>query len=127
MPVVSISLDDESSAALDSITEALGLKGRSESVRFAIKTATAELREMEDFSGTVEGVMIMVHGSHGDRWITQVQHRYGDIIKTQLHSHLQDRNCLEVMIISGDGSSVRDMMREIHSSGCCRYLKFVRS
>lgn len=127
MPVISISLDEDSVAALDGITDALELKGRSESVRFAIKSATAELKELDNFSGTVEGVLIMVHGSHGDAWLTQVQHRYGEIVKTQLHSHLQDRNCLEVMIISGDGGLLKDMMREIHSAGTCRYLKFVRS
>jgi CopG family nickel-responsive transcriptional regulator len=44
-----------------------------------------------------------------------------------MHSHLQNRKCLELMIISGDGKRIRDMMHEIHSVGQATYLKFVRS
>ena len=32
-----------------------------------------------------------------------------------------------VMIISGDGKSIKDMMHEIQSTGEAKYLKFVRS
>lgn len=127
MGIVSVSLDDESIASLDKISESLGLKGRSEAVRMAIRSATAELREMDDFEGLVEGVMIIVHEHHNGPWITLIQHKYEDLIKTQLHSHLQNRMCLELMIVSGDGAMIRKMMHEIHSAGEAKYVKFVRS
>jgi CopG family nickel-responsive transcriptional regulator len=127
MSIVSVSLDEESIAALDRITESLGLKGRSDAVRVSIRSAMAEIKEMDDLSGLVEGVLIIVHEHHNDSWISVIQHQNEDIIKTQLHSHLQNRKCLELMIISGDGKRIRDMMHEIHSVGQATYLKFVRS
>ena len=127
MGIVSVSLDEEHLEALDRITGSLDLKGRSDAVRFSIKSALAEIREMDDFDGLVEGVMIMVHEHHSNSWVGLIQQKYEELIKTQMHSHLQNKKCLELMIISGDGHRVRDMMHEIHSVGQATYLKFVRS
>jgi len=44
-----------------------------------------------------------------------------------MHSHLQDRKCLEIMIITGDGESAVNMIKEIRSVGEAEYVKFVRS
>ena len=68
MGIVSVSLDEEHLAALDRITGSLDLKGRSDAVRFSIKSALAEIREMDDFDGLVEGVMIIVHEHHSNSW-----------------------------------------------------------
>ena len=127
MGIVSISLDSENIASLDRITESLNLKGRSDAVRFSIKSAIAEIKEMDNFEGLIEGVMIVVHEHHSNSWVSMIQHKYEDLIKTQLHSHLQNKKCLELMIISGDGPRIRDMMHEIHAVGQASYLKFVRS
>ena len=127
MGIVSVSLDDESMESLDAIASTFGLKGRSEAVRLAIRTTVAELKDEEEFNGPVEGVMIIVHEHHCNQWVNLIQHRYNEAIKTQMHSHLKNGKCLELMIISGDGASIKDMMHEIQSTGEAKYLKFVRS
>ena len=126
MSIVSVSLDEEHLAALDRIAGSLDLKGRSDAVRFSIKSALAEIKEMDDFEGLVEGVMIVVHQHHSNTWMSMIQQKHEELIKTQMHSHLQNHKCLELMIISGDGKRIRDMMHEIHSVGQANYLKFVR-
>ena len=127
MGIVSVSLDDESMESLDAIASAFGLKGRSEAVRLAIRTTVAELKDEEEFNGPVEGVMIIVHEHHCNQWVNLIQHKYNEAIKTQMHSHLKNGKCLELMIISGDGASIKNMMREIQSTGEAKYLKFVKS
>ena len=127
MAIISISLDDESVEALDRITEVLGLKGRSEAVRFSIKSATAEIKETDDFDDTVEGVLVIVHEHHCNQWMSIIQHNYEPLIKTQMHSHLKNGKCLEIMIVSGDSEPFSKMVREIHSTGEAKYLKFVKS
>ena len=127
MGVISISLDEDSLDALDAISHSLDLKSRSEAVRLSIRTAVAELRNSDNLEGTVEGVMIIVHEHHSNQGVNIIQHKYNDVIKTQLHSHLKNGKCLELMIISGDGGSIRNMMREIHSTGEAKYMKFVKS
>ena len=127
MSVVSISLIEENISALEKIQKCYGLTGRSEAIRHSIRAAETEIRELSDMEGSVEGVLVIVHKDHGDTWMGQIQHKYEQHIKTQLHSHLRDRKCLEVMIISSDGETMRDMLKDIHSVGKADYVKFVRS
>lgn len=127
MSIISISLDDESVASLDMISESYNLKGRSDAVRMSIKSAMAELKEMDDFNGLVEGVLIIVHEHHDDSWMNMIQHKNESLIKTQLHSHLADRKCLELMIVSGDGKDVKRMLQEIHTANKASYIKLVRN
>lgn len=127
MSIVSISLTDENISALENIQKCYGLTGRSEAIRHSIRAAESEIREIADMDGVVEGVLVIVHKDHGDTWMGQIQHRYESEIKTQLHSHLKDRKCLEVMIISSDGGTMKNMLKDIHSVGKADYVKFVRS
>ena len=127
MTIISISLSDESIRSLERIKEGLDLAGRSEAVRASIRFAESEIKELEELGSDVEGVLILVHSTHSDQWVGMFQHRYEEMIKTQLHSHLQNRKCLEVMIISGTPSMFGDMMKEVHRIGKADYVKFVRS
>lgn len=126
MVIMSVSLSEESIASLDKIQNSLELSGRSETVRAAIKIAESEIKETENASGDVEGVLIIVHGAHSDRWIGMLQHKYEGMIKTQLHSHLQSKKCLEVMILSGNSERFGEMMKDIYGTGKSDYVKFVR-
>lgn len=127
MPIISASLDDESIASLDSIASSLKLKGRSDAVRYSIRCATAEIKELDSFDDMVEGVLIVIHENHNNQWMNKIQFKYEKIIKTQMHSHLQNRKCLEIMLITGEGKSAENMIKEIHSVGEAKYVKFVRS
>jgi CopG family nickel-responsive transcriptional regulator len=126
MTVISISLPDESIGSLERVQEYFGLSGRSEAVRTSIKIAESEIDGMKKLEGDVEGVLIVVHSTHGDRWIGMLQLKYEDIIKTQLHSHLQNKKCLEVMILSCGSGVLERMVNEIHGTGKADYIKFVR-
>lgn len=126
MTIISISLNEENLASLDTIQEMYGLSGRSEAVRASINAALADLREIKDLEGPVEGVLIIVRGNHDDPWMIRLQAKYEGNIKTQLHSHLQNHKCLEVMVMSCDGSELASMIRDIQSEGKADYVRFVR-
>jgi len=127
MAVMSISVSEESIGSLEKIQEYLGISGRSEAIRASIRMAETEIKDMEKLDGEVEGVLIVVHSTHNDQWIGMLQHRYESMIRTQLHSHLQNRKCLEVMILSSDAVMLERMMKEIYGTGKADYIKFVRS
>ena len=82
---------------------------------------------MEDLEGNIEGVLITIRSDHADPWMSLIQAKYVGSIKTQLHSHLKNKKCLEVMIISCSAEELRDLMREIQGSGKADYVRFVRS
>ncbi|MDR2698541.1 MAG: CopG family transcriptional regulator [Candidatus Methanoplasma sp.] len=127
MGIVSISLNDESIEALEDIQEKFGLKGRSEAVRMAIGAAKAEAKVIESLEGMVEGVLIIVKKDHSDPWMNIIQAKHENEIKTQLHSHLKDHKCLEVMVISSEAGRLSSMLKEIHSIGKADYVTFVKS
>lgn len=126
MGIVSISLNEDNLAALDKIQETYGLSGRSEAVRTSINAALAEIRELEKMDGDVEGVLVIVRGNHEDPWMIRIQGTYESVIKTQLHSHLRNHKCLEVMVVSCDSRLLGKMIREIQAEGKADYVKFVR-
>lgn len=126
MGIVSISLNEDNLTALDRIQKTYGLTGRSEAVRTSINAALADIRELEVMEGIVEGVLIIVRGNHADPWMSMIQARYESRIKTQMHSHLQNHKCLEVMVVSCEADVLNSMMREIQAEGKADYVKFVR-
>ena len=126
MGIVSISLNDENMNALDRIQKTYGLTGRSEAVRAAINAALSDIRELEGMDGMLEGVLVIVRGNHDDPWMIRLQAKYESVIKTQLHSHLQNHKCLEVMVISCMSEELTELLRDIRSEGKADYVKFVR-
>jgi len=127
MGIISISLNEESIEALDDIQTRFGLKGRSEAVRRAINAAKAEAELIEDLEGMVEGVLIIVKKNHSDPWMNLIQAKHENEIRTQLHSHLKNHKCLEVMVISSEAEKLSAMLKEIHSTGKADYVTFVKS
>ena len=127
MAIVSISLNDENLEMLDRIQETYGLKGRSDAVRTAINSAVSEMQDMEDLEGSVEGVLITIRSDHADPWMSLIQAKHVASIKTQLHSHLKNKKCLEVMILSCSADDLRSIVCEIQATGKADYVRFVRS
>ncbi|MBE6527236.1 MAG: CopG family ribbon-helix-helix protein [Thermoplasmata archaeon] len=126
MPIVSVSLGDEDVENLDRIQEQFGLKGRSDAVRTAIRQSTANLQDIQDLKGQVEGVLIAVRRDHADPWLSNIQAAHMGLVTTQLHSHLRDHKCLEVMILSGSAAEVKRMILDIEASNKAEYVRFVR-
>jgi len=126
MTIISVSLNDEYEGMLDMIQSSYGLKGRSEAVRASIKSAMGEIKDLDSMSGMVEGVLIIVRGNHADPWMIRIQAKYQECIKTQMHSHLRDQKCLEVMVVSADARMLKDMISDIKAEGTADYIRFVK-
>ncbi|MDD2627021.1 MAG: CopG family transcriptional regulator [Candidatus Methanomethylophilus sp.] len=127
MGIISVSLNDDALAELDKIQQTYQLKGRSEAVRTSIKAAAGELQDLADFNGEIEGVLIVIRHDHSDPWMSIIEEKHESAIKTQLHSHLENRRCLEVMVIGAPADEFKAMMKEIEGVGKADYIRFVRS
>ena len=127
MPVISVSLSEENLEILDKIQETYKLKGRSDAVRASINAAVSEMQDMDALTGSIEGILITVRHDHADPWMGIIQAKYINCIKTQIHSHLRDKKCLEVMVVSCSADELKEIMQEIKASGKADYVRFVRS
>jgi len=65
---------------------------------------------MSDVQGERVGVITLVY-AHSQRGLvdnlTEIQHESGSIIQSSLHVHLDHENCLEVIVLRGEGQDVR--------------------
>lgn len=127
MPIISISFSEENIKALDKVQKAHGLKGRSEAMRICLRSAEAEVRDRESLKGEVEGVLIVVHGSHGAPGLGDLSHSFQEVVATQIHSHLRNQKCLEVFIVRGPADPVQGMIASFQKDDHIDYVKFVQS
>jgi CopG family nickel-responsive transcriptional regulator len=57
--------------------------------------------------------------------VTETKHRFEDIIKTQIHSHLRESKCLEVFVLDGDAGRVKKIAGSFQASGKMEYVKLI--
>lgn len=127
MPIVSISLTEKNLDVINRMQEAFGLKGRSEAIRACLRSTEDEIREREELVGDVEGVLVVVHESHDSKDLDKIRHDFKELIRTQIHSHLNNDKCLEVFIISGPAKQIKELIKRFRSTDDLDYAKFVRS
>ena len=104
-----ISLDRVLLRKFDGLIEAKGHANRSEAIRDLIRDALVR-REWETARTETVGAITIVY-SHDKReltdTLTDLQHRYYDSIISSLHVHLDEHNCLEVIVVRGKGKDIQ--------------------
>lgn len=115
---IGISLPKNLLDKFDEIINARGYSSRSEGIRDAIRTYITYYKWMADVKGEREGVITMVY-DHDQRGlltiITDIQHDHHEIIKASLHSHVTHNRCLEVILVHGDGSQLKELAERLMS------------
>ena len=107
---IGVSLPEKLLSRFDEIILKRGYSSRSEGIRDAIRNYIVHYEWMSDVQGERVGVITLVY-SHSQRGLvenlTEIQHDSGDIIQSSLHVHLDHDNCLEVIVLRGEGKDVR--------------------
>ena len=101
----------------DELIATQGYTNRSEAIRDLVRDGLVE-SDWEANKGKVAGVVAMVYDHEmrllGDR-LTGLQHQLGHLVVSTLHIHLDDRDCLEVVVMSGLGDEVRELANRLLS------------
>ncbi len=107
---IGVSLPEKLLSKFDDIILQRGYSSRSEGIRDAIRNYIVNYEWMSDVQGERVGVITIVY-SHTQRGLednlTEIQHEFGGIIQSSLHVHLDHENCLEVVVLRGEGQDVR--------------------
>ncbi|NLX19245.1 MAG: nickel-responsive transcriptional regulator NikR [Desulfobulbus sp.] len=110
----SVSMDEKLLARLDEYLERRGYSNRSEAIRDLIRNVLVN-EEWEQDSEVV-GVITLVYNHHQPQLqekITEIQHEYHHQITSTTHVHMDHDNCLEVTIVKGRASQVRDLAERL--------------
>jgi CopG family transcriptional regulator, nickel-responsive regulator len=110
----SVSLEDQ---LLDQFDEYIGNHGysnRSEAIRDLIRGKLINEEWEQDCE--VVGVVTLVYDHHQAQLqerITEAQHDYYQLITSTTHVHMDHHNCLEVTIVKGQASMVRQLAERL--------------
>ncbi len=106
-----ISIDDELLQSFDQLIKKAGYQSRSEAIRDLIRNYLVQ-RQWEDSQAPVVGTITLVYDHHStdiEHQLTHHQHEHIGQICASTHVHLDQRNCLEVIIVRGHAEMVRNL------------------
>jgi len=122
-----VSIPQQLVDAFDRRIRKKGYSTRSEAIRDIIRDYLVE-GEWEISSGAVVGTITVVYG-HGTRELTQalteLQHQYHAEICCATHVHLDEHNCLEVIVVRGMARQVQAIADRLISTRGVKHGKLV--
>jgi CopG family nickel-responsive transcriptional regulator len=124
---IGISLDKALLDRFDVLIAGRGVANRSEAIRDLIRDALVQDDWARDEREAVAAVVIVYdHHSHdlGHR-IAEIQHRNHRAVVSSLHVHLDEHNCLEVILLRGSAREIEAMGNSIIGARGVRHGKFV--
>jgi CopG family transcriptional regulator, nickel-responsive regulator len=112
MVIISISLDAALLEKFDAVTAEKGFSNRSEAFREMVRMSVDEWQMSKKTTSNIAAIMVVSDKNKTKGGIERVQHKYVET-QTMLHTHLDDKNCLEIFIIKGDSSRLDMMIKEL--------------
>lgn len=111
-----VSIEDDLLKRFDQEIEKKGYSNRSEAIRDLIREQIVA-EEWESDKETV-GTITIVYDHHTrdlSSNLTHIQHSFEGDIKSVLHIHLDHHNCLEVLVVSGQGRLLQQFADQLVS------------
>jgi len=111
-----LSIDEELLARFDQSIAAKGYKNRSEAIRDLIRGQLVS--EEAEKNKIVVGTLTIVYDHHRPNLtekLVSAQHHAGSAVLASTHVHLDHHNCLEVVIMKGRSSGIREVADRIIS------------
>lgn len=104
-----ISLDNTLLERFDGLIRKKGYPSRSEAIRDLIRDSLVT-EEWETYTTETVGTITLVY-SHDVKELTDnltdIQHDYHQAIVSAMHIHLDDHNCLEVIVVKGKAKDIK--------------------
>jgi CopG family nickel-responsive transcriptional regulator len=126
---IGISLEAELLAQFDQLIEQKGYVNRSEAVRDLIRDTLVQ-REWSEAGGSTEQVAVVTlvydHDSSSlAQKLAHIQHENHRAVVSALHVHMDEHNCLEVLVLRGRAKEVLRMGEGLVSTKGVKYGKLV--
>lgn len=126
---IGISLEDDLLAQFDRLIAAKGYVNRSEAIRDLIRDSLVQ-REWSESSGKEERVAVVTlvydHDSSSlAQKLAHIQHENHKAVVSALHVHMDEHNCLEVLVLRGRARDVISMGEGLVSTKGVKYGKLV--
>ena len=127
---IGISLESGLLDRFDRTVQERGYVNRSEAVRDLIRDMLVQEEWREPGPGTDEKVAVVTlvydHESMDlAQKLTHIQHQHHGVVVSALHIHMDEHNCLEVLVLRGDAETVLKIGDQLVSTRGVRHGKVV--
>jgi len=130
MERISISLPEKLLREFDRVLREKGYVSRSEGIRDAIRSYIIEHSHISNLPAEIAGTVSVIYDHEKGELLerlTHTQHEFSEIIQSTLHLHLDRRNCMEVIVVRGSGSRVREFVDRIRTIKGVKFAKLTTS
>ncbi|KZX12700.1 nickel-responsive transcriptional regulator NikR [Methanobrevibacter curvatus] len=113
---ISMSLPKKLLAEFDEVLKERGYQSRSKGIRDALKDYILRYQWMSEMDGERVGIISIIYDHHYTgvmENLADIQHSHRDEISTSLHIHMTHKYCMEVIIVKGDVSSIRELTEQM--------------
>ena len=113
---ISMSLPNKLLSEFDEVLRDRGYQSRSKGIRDALKDYILRYQWINQMEGERVGVITVIYDHHYVgvmEAMTDIQHEYRQQISASLHIHMNDKYCLEVIIVKGDVIYIRDLTEKL--------------
>lgn len=110
-----VSIEERLLKKFDRLISRKGCQNRSEALRDLIRESLVQ-EEWEEGKKETVGTIAIVYSHHTrelSRNLTDMQHRYYQSILSSLHIHLDEHNCLEVLVVKGRGEDIKKISERL--------------
>jgi len=124
MPIVSLSMSEPTLKRFDEAARRLGYSSRSEAFRDAMQDFVSA-EEWRLPAGRNALIMAVLYERDEPKvQLSLLRHKYEEI-RTMLHTHLDDVNCLEVFIAEGVNSRLKEIIRHVRRIRGVKQIRFI--
>ncbi|HEU5119350.1 MAG TPA: CopG family ribbon-helix-helix protein [Candidatus Nitrosocosmicus sp.] len=116
MPIISISLNENIIQELDKLQKFLGFSGRSEIVRASVRNLLLEEKRIDELSGVLHSVLLVIHDEKSDQEISEIRHGFDKIINTHIHNKIDKDRCLEIFVLYGDAKEIKNITKKFQGN-----------
>ena len=113
-----VSMDEALLHRFDDLLAQRGYASRSEAIRDLVRQALID-EEWTDPQAEVTGTLTLVYEHHAHELahlLAEFQHQYHEAIICSTHVHMDEHNCLEVIIVRGTSSKVKKIALQMIST-----------
>ena len=109
---ISMSLPNKLLADFDEVLKDRGYQSRSKGIRDALQDYILRYQWMNEMEGQRVGVITVIYDHHFSgvmEKLADIQHDYRQEISASMHIHMTRKYCMEVIIVNGEVTHIRDL------------------
>jgi metal-responsive CopG/Arc/MetJ family transcriptional regulator len=117
LEILSFSLTRELVSKLDVLSKEIGYKSRSKLITDGVRLLAKKHEILEGMKGTVEGVIILLYDHRAEAKVSDLRHRFTDVVRSYTHCDFQVKSdrCCEILVFRGKADKVHKVIDGLQS------------